>query len=230
MLTKEQLSKVYDTRFTEKLTTERYAVFKVLCTNFFDKFLPSHSKNDNFVVIDVAAGHCDFINNIGCNDANKYAFDLNDYIDKHAASYVKTINDNVANISNYFQEGSVDLIFNSNFLEHIEKPVIVKFLSDSYKLLKKGGEMWIMIPNIRYTGGAYWDYFDHITPLTERSIIEEGKTSGFEVKTIIKKFIPYSMNYSKKPRNPFIVKLYLWLMPLSGMFFGQQSFIILKKS
>lgn len=37
------------------------------------------------------------------------------------------------------------------------------------------------------------------------------------------------MKYSKKPSYPFLVKLYLRLMPFSSFFFGQQCFIIFKK-
>ena len=86
-----------------------------------------------------------------------------------------------------------------------------------------------MVPNIRFIGGEYWDYFDHITPVTDRSIIEAAEIFGFKVKLALPKFIPYSMKYSKKPSYPFLVKLYLRLMPFSSFFFGQQCFIIFKK-
>lgn len=121
------------------------------------------------------------------------------------------------------------MFFMSNFLEHITKKEISDLLKLEYELLIPGGEIWILTPNIRYVGGKYWDFFDHITPITEKAIIEEAKVNRFKTKKCIKKFLPYTTK-SKFPTSSLIVRLYLRLMPLSGFLFGQQSFIILSKS
>ena len=223
---KKDLEKLYDDRYSLHETEERYSVFEVICKEYFVNFLPEHSSED--ILVDIAAGHCDFINNIPYK-GKKFAFDLNEYSKENANENVTVVIDDVMNLKKHFDNDSVSMFFSSNFLEHIPKETIQELFSQCYSLLKPKGELWILIPNIRFIGGDYWDYFDHITPITDRSIIEVAEMHNFKLKTAITKFIPYSMKYSKKPRNPTIVKLYLSLMPLSGYFFGQQSFLIFKK-
>ena len=46
----------------------------------------------------------------------------------------------------------------------------------------------IMGPNIRYVGGAYWDFFDHHLALTERSVVEAFRLSGFEPEKVVDRF------------------------------------------
>jgi predicted SAM-dependent methyltransferase len=147
---------------------------------------------------------------------------------KNAAENVQPINDGTGNLKKYFQKESVSLFFMSNFLEHIGKDEIVDLLKAEHELLHENGELWVLTPNIRYTGGKYWDFFDHITPLTEKSIIEAAEMCGFKTKKCIKKFLPFTTK-SRLPQSGWIVKLYLKLMPLSGFFFGEQSFIVFEK-
>jgi hypothetical protein len=84
-------------------------------------------------------------------------------------------------------------------------------------------------PNIRYTGAAYWDFIDHKIALTDRALIEAGEMCGLKVVRCIRKFLPYTTK-SKFPQHPFLIWLYLKLMPVSGFFMGQQSFLILEKT
>ena len=97
-----------------------------------------------------------------------------------------------------------------------------------YALLETGGEVWSLTPNIRYDGRKYWDFFDNITPTTERALMEEAEVCGFRVKICIPKFLPFTTK-SILPQAAWIVRLYLRLMPLSGLLFGEQSFLILQK-
>ncbi len=142
---------------------------------------------------------------------------------------VKPIVDGIQNLPCYFQEGTVSLFFISNFLEHLSKRDIQKLLETAYRLLQPGGQVWILTPNIRYVGGKYWDFYDHITPVTEKSLIEAAGLAGYELKTCIPKFLPFTTK-SRIPKAWWMVRLYLKLMPLSGMLFGEQSFLIFSKS
>jgi len=158
----------------------------------------------------------------------KYAIDINPDVKKYAAKSVKTIVDDVANLEKHFSKESVSIFWMGSFLEHISKDNIRDLFQMEYKLLEPGGELWILTPNIKYTGGQYWDFFDHITPLTEKALMEVGMECGYRVKKCITKFLPYTVK-SRMPTASWLVKLYLKLMPLSGMVFGKGSFIILKK-
>jgi hypothetical protein len=111
----------------------------------------------------------------------------------------------------------------SNFLEHISKEEISNLLSMEYELLHENGEVWILTPNIKYVGGKYWDFYDHITPITDKSIIEAAELCGFKIKKCIDRFLPFTTK-SRLPQNGWIVRLYLMLMPLTGKVFGEQSY------
>jgi hypothetical protein len=87
----------------------------------------------------------------------------------------------------------------------------------------------ILQPDIRYTGAAYWDFIDHKVALTGEALIEAGEMCGLRVSRHIRKFLPYTTK-SGLPQHPFLIWLYLKLMPVSGFFMGQQTFLILEKT
>lgn len=178
-------------------------------------------------IVDVAAGYCSFINHIHC-DCRKYALDVNPDVKKYAGRGVEALVDKVGNLGMHFEKGTVSLFFMSNFLEHLPKKEISYLLRMEYRLLEKGGQVWILTPNIRYVGGKYWDFYDHITPVTEKALIEEAELIGFQIKKCIPRFLPFTTK-SRLPQSRWIVRLYLHLMPLSGKLFGEQSFLILSK-
>jgi hypothetical protein len=97
------------------------------------------------------------------------------------------------------------------------------------KVNRGGGKLLILQPNIKYTGGAYWDFIDHKVALTEQSLIEAGELCGLKVNNCLRRFLPYTTK-SNIPQHPFFVWLYLKLLPLSGFFMGQQTFLVLEKN
>ena len=175
----------------------------------------------------MAAGYCDFINNIRFS-GQKVALDVNPDVQTHAAFDVKAVVGGIERLPELFQAGEVSVFFMSNFLEHITKEQIKCLLEDCLELLEDGGEVWILTPNIRYTGGKYWDFFDHITPISEKALCEIAVATGFSVKKCVRRFLPFTTK-SALPKAAWLVRLYLKLMPFSGMVFGEQSFIILQK-
>ncbi len=219
------LQKLYNTRFSDKEIKRKSELWKAICS-YFEKFIPETVDRQG-IIVDVAAGYCDFINNIQC-DCQKIAIDANPDIQVYANKNIQVIVDNIKNMSEYFEPESVDIFFMSNFLEHISKADISLLFETEKKLLKSNGEIWILTPNIKYVKGQYWDFFDHITPITEKALIEEACAHDFKVKKCINKFLPFTTK-SKLPQAGWIVSLYLRLMPLSGSFFGKQSFLIFKK-
>lgn len=218
----EELKELYNNRFDEKKKKQKNGIWIEIC-RFFHKYLQVKDGK----ILDVAAGYCDFINNIDFQ-GKKYAIDLNPDVVRYADENVTSIVDSIDCIDKHFLEGDIDIIFTSNFLEHISKDVIEKFFDDSYKILKANGQLWILTPNIKYVGGKYWDFWDHITPITDRSLIELAETKGYRLKKNIRRFLPYSTK-SHLPQGRFIVRLYLMLLPISGAFFGEQSFLIFEK-
>ncbi len=222
LLKGEELKKLYNIRFEdEKGKKNRSRIWSVLCRGFFQQFV-----SPDAVVADVGAGYCDFINNISAG--SKYAIDLNPDVIRYAANDVQVIMTDIGEISSHLEQGHLDVCFMSNFLEHISKDQISGLFTSLYGLLSTNGKIIIMTPNIKYAGGKYWDFFDHITPLTDTCLIEALEQQGYKIEKCVSKFLPYSTK-SKYPQSPWIVNLYIKLMPVSGLFFGEQSVIIASK-
>lgn len=217
----EDLQKMYDVRFDANKKREKSKIWGEICS-YFEKYLP----RERGTVVDIAAGYCDFINHVKAD--RKIAIDLNPDVKRYAEDDVEAIVDDILNLGSYVEEGTVSVFFMSNFLEHIPKETISRLIQLQYKLLKPHGELWILTPNIRYTKGKYWDFYDHITPLTEKALIERCEMEGYALKRCIPKFLPYTTK-SKLPQSAWLVRAYLSLMPFSGYFLGEQSLIILEK-
>jgi SAM-dependent methyltransferase len=122
-----------------------------------------------------------------------------------------------------------DWVFISNFLEHLENGKhVIDLLKRVNELLKYGGGIIILQPNYRLLGAAYFDFIDHKTILTEKSIEEALSISGFKINKKIIRFLPYTTK-SHIPKNAFLVRLYLLIRPL-WLLFGKQSLFIATKT
>ncbi len=220
----KDLQSLYNVRFNgDKELEVKNKIWKTLCDNFFNKYI-----TNNDVVADIASGYCEFINNISAKE--KYAIDLNPDVKYYAANDVKVMNENVENVKNIIPQNYIDVFFISNFLEHMNsREEISNLIVNVKELIKSGGRIIILQPNIKYVrGGRYWDFFDHKIPLTENAIMELAEMNDLEVVKCIPKFLPYTTK-SSMPKSPKIIWLYLKLMPFSNGVFGEQSFIVLKK-
>jgi SAM-dependent methyltransferase len=126
------------------------------------------------------------------------------------------------------QEGSLDVVFTSNFLEHLpNKELVDKTLKEAFRCLKSGGKIICLGPNIKYVPGAYWDFWDHHTPITDASMAEALFLAGFKITKRIDRFLPYTMAGIKPP--PLIaLKIYLRLN-LTWRFFGKQFLVVAEK-
>ena len=82
-----------------------------------------------------------------------------------------------------------DIVFTSNFLEHLpSKKKLDSFLTDVFITLKPGGKYIILGPNIRYVPHMYWDYYDHHIPLSHLSLCEALRLRGFKIQLCIKRW------------------------------------------
>lgn len=216
------LQSLYRHRFSESELPAKNAIWKVLCRNYFQKFV----RADHDSVLDLACGYGEFINNIDA--AHKYAIDLNpdspaaldDDIVFHACA--ATDLDPIGN-------GTLDVVFTSNFFEHLpDKTVLHDVLAEVHRVLKPGGTLIAMGPNIRYLPGAYWDFIDHHVPLSELSLSEALHLNGLEPAKVIGRFLPYTTQ-SRLPKAPLIVRAYL-LLPFAWRFFGKQFLVVAHKA
>jgi SAM-dependent methyltransferase len=195
-------------------------MYTILCESFFQKYIPKESS-----ILEIGVGYCEFINAIRAK--KKIAFDVNPDAHLYANNDVQIITGVSTHMENIDDE-SMDRVFANNFFEHLAKPDIILTLLEAYRILKPDGEILVLQPNIRYCVKDFWMFFDHITPLDDRSIREALEISGFSVKECIPRFLPYSTK-SKLPKSLMGVRIYLKL-PILWKLFGAQAFIRAKKT
>jgi ubiquinone/menaquinone biosynthesis C-methylase UbiE len=216
----KNLDLLYQGRFSKKEVERKSRIWEILCKHFFQDYV---SPNDT--VLDLGAGYCDFINNIQCR--KKLAVDLNDDTPSLAHANVTVQQASSTNLS-FLADESIDVVFTSNFLEHLRtKEEALQTFDEVHRVLKKGGLFLILQPNIRHVGFEYWDFFDHHIALTDKSLIEGLLIKEFKIKRVISKFLPFTTK-SKIPQHPFLVWLYL-KVPLVWRLMGKQSFLVAEK-
>jgi len=115
--------------------------------------------------------------------------------------------------------------FMSNYLEHLSsRDEVVDQLRVAFRILRPGGRVIVMQPNIRLIGGRYWDFIDHKVPLTERSLEEAGLVAGFRTEALVTRFLPYTTK-SRLPQHPALVRAYL-AFPPAWRLLGKQTLYV----
>ncbi len=121
------LETIYERRFSPDLLF-RMEMWKILCRDFFQKYIPTDSR-----VLEIAAGYCEFINNIRAG--SKTAVDLNPSTHNYANSDVLVQTGSSTDLSSV-ANNSQDIVFTSNFLEHLTREDILQTLQETYRVLK----------------------------------------------------------------------------------------------
>ena len=214
-----ELQKLYEGRFGPDREYRR-AVWRTLIDSYFQREIRSDT-----TVLDLGCGYGEFINQIHCG--SKFAMDLNPDSPSLLASDIKFLPQDCA-APWPIPDGSLDVVFTSNFFEHLpDKSALSRTLDNVRRGLKSGGRLIALGPNIRYLPGAYWDFWDHFIPLTELSLSEVLKMKGFRIESCIPRFLPYSMSTGGNPPL-FFVRLYLKFAPLWPLF-GKQFLVVARK-
>jgi len=215
-----ELAQLYDGRFSAAELEGKRQLCEALCRGFFDRYIGAED-----TVLDLAAGSCEFTN--ASRGGRKIAVDLNPEVARYAddAEVVVAPSDDMAAV----ESGSVDVVFTSNFFEHLpDKRALMRTLDEIHRVLRPDGRLLVLMPNLRYVGGRYWDYFDHHLPLTHVSLAEGLRLAGFDPEEIIPRFLPYTVKDSPvKVRTP-LVRTYLRLRP-AWRIFGRQMFIAARR-
>ena len=207
---------LYRFRFNEVERERKAGVWKVLCRHFFQRLVPREG-----TLLDVGCGFGEFLNHIEA--ARRIGMDLNEESREHLAPGIEFHRASALDLDR-FPESSIDLIFCSNVLEHLpSKGDVDLFLAASRRILRPGAALLVLGPNIRFTGGAYWDFWDHHTPITDRSLREAMHLQGLTVDLCIPRFLPYTTR-EPLPQHDFLVRMYLD-MPFAWRWLGKQFLV-----
>lgn len=207
--------KIYINRFSDTERKARNTIWRILCRNFFQKFI---SEKDT--VVDMGAGLCEFINFIKAG--KKIA------IDELTIAKFATQEVTVVSKIEELEDNTADIVFMSNFLEHLLsiEDVITK-LTKVRQALKNKGKLIIMGPNMRFTYDNYWIFIDHRIPLTDLSLAELLKALDFKLIKVMPRFLPFTTK-SKYPQWGWLVEVYL-RVPILWKIFGKQYLILCEK-
>ncbi len=216
----QELACVYAHRF-DAAQEYRRRVWEVLTREFFQQFVPESS-----TILDLGCGYGEFINAIKARE--KLGMDLNPQAKAHLAPEVRFLEQDCASRWPLLDR-HLDVVFTSNFLEHLpDKTALGRTLDEAFRCLKTGGRLIAMGPNIKFTNGSYWDFWDHHIPLTESSLSEALCTRGLTIEQCEPRFLPYTM--TKGPRYPlWLLRVYL-RVPLLWRWRGQQFVVVARRS
>ena len=219
MRSEKHLTQIYDKRFSGH-EYYRNQVWKILVKQFFSKWIRSTDH-----ILDLGCGYGEFINHTKCEV--RHAMDLNP---KTRSLMDKEIIFHEQDCSKPWEieSNSLDLVFTSNFFEHLRnKESLDCTVGEIKKALKPEGRLIAMGPNISVLKGKYWDFWDHHVPLSDQSLCELLQIHNFTIEQSESKFLPYNM-VRVKERPLFLVSLYL-KFPFLWKIFGKQFLIIAKK-
>lgn len=213
------LKEVYDLRFDERDRAAKDAIWREL-GRFFQRYIKPDGK-----VIDIACDAGYFIRNV--HAAERWATDIRPVGDELPRD-VRFVRASGLELDSVVPNDYFDLAFFSNYLEHLPSTeAVLEQLRVAHALLKPGGRVLILQPNIRLVGGSYWDFIDHQTALTEKSLAEAARMSGFRTEQVIARFLPYTTK-SRLPQSPALVRAYL-AFPPAWLLFGKQTLYVGEK-
>jgi SAM-dependent methyltransferase len=218
-LLRDDLDRIYEKRFDDRQRAEKDKVWKEIVAwlqRFVDESRP---------VLDVATDRGYFIRHVKA--AERWATDVRD-VREHLGDDVKFVRVSGPAMSGALPQGYFGTVFMSNYLEHLcDSEVVTTQLREARAVLADGGRLIILQPNIRLTGAAYWDFLDHHTALTEKSLVEACELAGFRTRRLIVRFLPFTMT-GRLPDAPFLVRAYLrfppawWLMGKQTLYIGER--------
>jgi SAM-dependent methyltransferase len=208
-----ELESIYRRRFSDSEARAKDRVWAEIA-RYLQRYV-----DPQYPVLDIACDRGYFIRNITA--AERWACDRRDVSD-FLGEDVRFVRSNGLDLGKTLPAGHFGTIFTSNYLEHLESSEqVLRQIRVAARLLRPGGRLMVLQPNIRLTGAAYWDFIDHKVPLTEKSLAEAGEAAGLATERLVARFLPYTTK-SALPQHPWLVRLYLHCRP-AWLIMGRQT-------
>jgi SAM-dependent methyltransferase len=156
-------------------------------------------------VVELGAGYCDFINQVPAQ--TRIAFDMNPDMARFAGPGVDLRVGDCRGLPG-LDDGVVDLLFASNFLEHFTMEEAAVLLRDAHRVLRPKGRIALIQPNYLRCPKHYWDDPTHKTAFDHRNLPDLLTRTGFRMLRMVPGLLPFSMK-SRLPKIPLLVRWYL---------------------
>ena len=174
----------------------------------------NHLVPDDGDILELAAGYGDFIRAVP--GRRRIAMDLFPGLPDLLPDDVEGIVGDCTDLSR-FPDDDFDLLFASNFLEHLEWPDIERVVSEARRVLRPGGRLLLLQPNFRLQPRRYFDDYTHRTIFTDQSLTDFLASQHYRVERCEARFLPLTMK-SRLSAGHHLVPYYLRLpwRPLAG--------------
>jgi SAM-dependent methyltransferase len=196
----------FETRLAEN--PHRDKVWRHICA-YLTRWIPADAE-----VLELGAGWCDFSNNVTAKRV--VAMDLDKTVETASSDAVTAVVGDCTDLG-AFDDGSFDVVFASNLIEHLERPAASALLAEAHRVLRPRGRLILVQPNFRLNPGGYFDDFTHVAIYTDRSIHDYLVAEGWQVEHLEARFLPLTMK-SRASGLTFLVPFYLRspIRPLAG--------------
>lgn len=173
-------------------------------------------------LIELGSGYGDFINQFPAR--HRFAFDLNRKMGEFMVPNVKFFAESAESIGQ-LPENSADMVFASNFLEHLDDKSLERLMPLVRQVLVPEGRLVLLQPNHRLCADRYFEDATHVSIFSDENISPFLSRHGFEVVKLVPGLLPFSMK-SRLPKWPFLVRLYL-MSPVKPM--AAQMYVVAKR-
>ncbi|MEX2184337.1 MAG: methyltransferase domain-containing protein, partial [Chloroflexota bacterium] len=213
------LPELYDARFDEREISAKDAVWREI-VRFLQRYVQADAP-----LLDVACDRGHFVR--WARASERWATDIRDMSAVLPAD-VRFVQASGLDLASVVPVGHFGTVFMSNYLEHLgSSDAVIEQLRVAASLLRPGGRVIVLQPNIRLVGPRYWDFIDHRVALTERSLLEAAELGGLGTVDLVTRFLPYSTK-GRLPADPRLVRAYLafrpawWLLGRQTLYVGER--------
>jgi SAM-dependent methyltransferase len=212
----ELLPEIYDARFDDREAAAKDAIWREI-VRYLQRYVDRTSP-----IMDLACDRGHFIR--WAQGSERWASDIRD-VSAALPQDVRFVQSSGLDLAAVVPNGTFGTVFMSNYLEHLDSSdAVIEQLRVARQLLKPGGKVVVLQPNIRLIGGRYWDFIDHKVALTEQSLVEAAELAGLNTVELITRFLPYSTK-GKLPADPRLVRAYL-AFPPAWRLMGRQTLLV----
>lgn len=214
------LSRLYARRFPPEADAGRRLLWETLSEELLQQHVPT-----NGAVLDVGGGRCEFVNSIKA--ARRVVLDLDPSARAAADPGVEVVlGDVLGEVPAALEPGTFDVIFVSNFFEHLgDADELIHVLGRCRAWLRPGGQLIVLQPNFRFAYREYFDFIDHRLILTDRSMVEALESADFEILELRPRFLPFTTaSGAGRFATPLLVRWYMRI-PIAWRILGGQMFV-----